>query len=82
VLQRKGSSPYQFNLVTSPTALPDASPTVSSISAANLFTNGGSSYDFTVTYSDDVAIEVTSLDAGDIRVTGPNGFSQQAALWL
>jgi len=78
VLQRKGNSAYQFKLVASLTALPDASPTVSSVGSANLFTNGGGSYDFTVTYSDDVAIDVTSLDDNDVRVTGPNGFSQLA----
>ena len=33
---------------------------------------------FKLTYSDNVAIEVSTLGNGDVRVTGPNGFSQLA----
>jgi len=36
---------------------------------------GGTAYDFTVTFRDDVAIRVASLGNGDVRVTGSNGFS-------
>jgi large repetitive protein len=46
--------------------------------AANFETEGSSTYDFTVTYNDDVAISVGSLDGNDVLVTGPNGFSQLA----
>lgn len=35
---------------------------------------GLGSYDFTVTYTDDSAIDVSTLDSNDVRVTGPNGF--------
>src|SRR5690606_2570701 len=31
--------------------------------------------DLSVTFSDDVAMDADSLDAGDILVTGPNGYS-------
>ena len=48
------------------------------VSAANLTTSAGNSYNFTVTYSDVTAVDVTSLDSNDIVVTGPNGFSQSA----
>lgn len=41
---------------------------------------GSSEYTFTVTYSDDLGINPTTIDANDIRVTGPNGFSQLASL--
>jgi hypothetical protein len=46
--------------------------------AANFETEGSSTYDFTVTYNDDVAISVGSLDGNDVLVMGPNGFSQLA----
>src|SRR5439155_3981894 len=36
---------------------------------------GGAAYDFVVTFRDDTAISVASLGNGDVRVTGPNGFS-------
>ena len=35
-------------------------------------------YDFTVTYSDDLALDLDSLGDDDILVTGPNGFNQLA----
>jgi hypothetical protein len=44
------------------------------------FQNGGNSYDFSVTYSDDVAVDLSSLDDGDIRVTSSSGFNQEARL--
>lgn len=40
----------------------------------------GPSYSFSITYSDDTAISVASLGSTDIRVTGPNGYSQFATL--
>jgi hypothetical protein len=43
-------------------------------------TNGGASYTFTVNLSDNLAIDVASLDGNDIRVTGPGGFNQLATL--
>lgn len=33
---------------------------------------------FTVTYSDDVAIDVSTIDSNDIRVVGPNGYDVAA----
>jgi hypothetical protein len=44
----------------------------------NVTTAGGSSYSFTVSYSDDGAIDVGSLDNSDVRVTGPGGFNVAA----
>jgi hypothetical protein len=41
--------------------------------------DGEAGYTFTVTYSDQVGVKVSSLDNCDIRVTGP-GFDQLAAL--
>ncbi|MDB5175023.1 MAG: conserved repeat domain protein, partial [Phycisphaerales bacterium] len=56
---------------TAPTAL---------ASAANVTSAGGSSYTFSVAYSDAFGADVSSLDGNDILVTGPNGFSQLASL--
>src|SRR5262249_44490032 len=36
-------------------------------------------YDFQVTYSDDVAIDVSTLDDSDVRALAPTGFNQPAA---
>jgi parallel beta-helix repeat protein len=44
----------------------------------NVTTAGGTSYTLQVTYSDSTAINVSTLDSNDIRVTGPNGFNQLA----
>jgi lysophospholipase L1-like esterase len=40
--------------------------------------SGSSRYTFTVTYGDDRAVNVASLDSQDILVTGPGNFSQLA----
>jgi Ca2+-binding RTX toxin-like protein len=41
---------------------------------------GAASHTFTVNYSDNAAIDVSTLSTGDVRVTGPNGFSAIAQL--
>src|SRR5439155_8158464 len=48
-------------------------------SFANVTTPGGTSYTFQVTYTDDTAINVGTLDSSDLRVTGPNSFNTLAA---
>jgi hypothetical protein len=45
-----------------------------------VFTAGGKSHSFNVTWSDDHAVDVSSLGDGDVVVTGPNGFEQFATL--
>ena len=45
---------------------------------ANITSSGTSTHTFTVTYSDNEAIDVSDLNGSDIRVTGPNGYSQYA----
>jgi len=57
-----------------PNQLPTASATAPSVVA------GSSSYTFTVNYTDDRGINVSSLGSNDIRVTGPNSFSPLATL--
>jgi CSLREA domain-containing protein len=49
-----------------------------SLSVANITGGGGTTHNFTVTYADNVAIDVGSLDSNDILVTGPNSYSQTA----
>ncbi|OWK34713.1 Fibronectin type III domain protein [Fimbriiglobus ruber] len=55
-------------------------PTVQSVSAPAV-TNASnpSAFDFTVTYSDNTAIDTSTLDGNDVLVTGPNGYSQLAS---
>lgn len=51
-----------------------------SLSANNITTDNSTTYSFNVTYADDTAVDVSSLDSNDVLVTGPNGFSQLATL--
>ncbi|PSB19819.1 hypothetical protein C7B76_06740 [filamentous cyanobacterium CCP2] len=61
---------------------PDTTAPTATITANNttLAANSTQPYTFTVTYSDNVAINIDSIDNFDVRVTGPNGFSQLATL--
>src|SRR5262249_46239853 len=45
----------------------------------NVTAPGATSYDISVTYSDDTGIDVSSLDSNDVRVTGPGGFNVLAS---
>lgn len=58
---------------------PDTQRPVATLVAPNV-TTPDSSYQFTVTYSDDVAIRVSSFGSSNIEVTGPNGYNELAAL--
>jgi hypothetical protein len=64
-------------LATAP-VLDTTPPTVSSYNAPGVTTAGGTTETFTVTYADNVAVKVSTLDSSDVRVTGPNGYSQLA----
>jgi len=52
---------------------PDASVSVSDITSG-----GGTTHDFTVTYSDNTAVDISDLDSSDIRVVSVNGYRQYA----
>jgi len=52
---------------------PSAMAALADVTAA-----GGTSYTFTVTYSDPTAINVGTLGGNDIRIAGPNGFDRLA----
>ncbi|ANT62119.1 hypothetical protein AYJ57_16945 [Salipiger sp. CCB-MM3] len=48
-------------------------PVVTAASAANVSVAGGGSTTVSVTFSDNVGIDVSSIDPGDLTVTGPGG---------
>jgi len=56
----------------------DRTAPTAALTATDVTPAAGSSYTFTVTYSDNLALQVSQLDDNDIRVTGPNGFDQPA----
>ncbi len=58
---------------TAPTATLGTAPAVGDSS-------NKTQYDFTVTFGDNVAVSFASIDGKDVRVMGPNGFSQLATL--
>ena len=55
-----------------------AAPSVVSLDAPDVPVAGDDLYTITVVYSDSLALDVSSLDDGDLRVTGPGGFDQPA----
>lgn len=55
-------------------------PPLAELQATDLTQTGQSLASFSVTYSDEVAITASTLDGNDLLVTGPNGYSQKAAL--
>jgi hypothetical protein len=76
-----GSGPANGNFSTGEFYTIDKSaPTAGSLVAPNVTVSGGTTYSFTVTFSGNLAIDSTSLCAGDIRVSGPGGFNQLAIL--
>lgn len=62
------------------TTTPNAAPTADLTSAANVTTAGGTTQTIKVTYTDDTAISAASLGNYDIKVVGPNGYSQIGTL--
>jgi hypothetical protein len=53
-------------------------PPVAELQVTDLTQSGQTTKQFTVTYSDNVAIDVSTIDSSDIRVTGPNSYDQFA----
>ena len=50
------------------------------LTASHVNAGGATQYDFTVTYSDNIAIDVSTIDDLDIQVTGPSSFTEMAQL--
>jgi large repetitive protein len=86
VLGRSGKSSYSLQVAATAisssvkpvTSSGDKIAPTATLNAANFVAEGSTTYDFTVTYSDNVAINMSSLDNNDVLVTGSNGFSQLA----
>lgn len=57
-------------------------PPVAELQVTDVTQSGQTSKQFIVTYSDNVAIDVSTIDSSDIRVTGPNGYDQLAQFIL
>lgn len=65
--------------VEATTSIPWASPpTVTGSGVGSTFGNGTVSYRVLITYSDAVAVDVSTIGTGDIIINGPNGYSQTA----
>ena len=57
----------------------DAGPPTASLNASNISSSGGTTQSFTVTYSDNASVDISTIDGSDIQVTGP-GYSAAATL--
>src|SRR5262249_6713305 len=53
-------------------------PPTATLNAAGVTTSGAPAYTFNVVYKDNGQLNQASLDGNDVRVTGPNGFAQNA----
>ena len=62
-------------MVTGNLLPPNVAPSVASTSAPDVCEPeiGNTSYNFTVTYTDDSAVDVSTIDIDDVKVTGPIG---------
>jgi glucose/arabinose dehydrogenase len=58
--------------------LPENIAPTATASTTGITTSGATTYDFTISYSDNAAVDISSLDSTDIRVTNSNGFNQLA----
>jgi PA14 domain len=58
--------------------LPENIAPTATASTTGITTGGATTYDFTISYSDNAAVDISSLDSTDIRVTNSNGFNQLA----
>jgi hypothetical protein len=53
-------------------------PTVARVDAAEIHRGGGTTYDFDVTFADNVAVTTASLTSSQVSVTGPDGIPRTA----
>ncbi len=63
-----------------PEPIIDTTPPTPALTASNVTNVGETTYQFTVTYTDDIAVNSTTVDNQDTRITGPGGFDQAATL--
>lgn len=64
--------------VTDPAGV--TTPPMAELEVTELSRTGQTNHVLTVVYSDNVAVDVSTLDSSDIRVTGPNGYDRFAIL--
>jgi hypothetical protein len=57
----------------------DNTPPAAFLDVANITSGGSARHSFTVTFTDNSAVRVSSLGASDFVVTGPNGYSNLVA---
>ncbi|MCC6124947.1 MAG: hypothetical protein IT426_08295 [Pirellulales bacterium] len=67
---------YDFNAYEPTTGLPRNEDAFAG--AATVKTAGAATCDFTVSYYDQTAINASTIDSGDVRVTGPGGYNVAA----
>lgn len=53
-------------------------PPLAELQATDLTQTGVASKQFTVTYTDNLAVDVSTIDGNDVRVLGPNGYNRAA----
>lgn len=53
-------------------------PPGATLAANDLTAPDAASYRFTVTYTDNAAVDFSTIDSADVRVSGPNGYSRVA----
>ena len=56
----------------------DSTAPTAEVDVADISTRGNYAHAFTVTFSDNEAVDVSTLDSSDVRVTGPDEFDQLA----
>src|SRR5205085_1266322 len=78
VADTSGNTALSATLRTFNVNIPDTTRPTAAMGSVSAPTSG-STFDFSVTYSDNVAINVATLDGNDIRVTGPNSYNQAAS---
>lgn len=71
-------TPYAGKIVHS--LVDDQIPPTAAGTFANVSTTGATTYSFSITYSDNYLLDVSSFDNNDVRVTGPGGFDVPASL--
>src|SRR5947208_14556147 len=54
-------------------------PPGATLAASDINSPGIGTYKFTVIYTDNAAVDVSTIDSNDVIVTGPNGYSQVAS---
>lgn len=54
---------------------PDTTPLIALLQSLNLTTAGGPGHEFTVTYTDNTAVDTAGIDDLDLLVLGPNAYS-------